>query len=332
MIALLGATGYTGRLVAAELDRRGIPHRRGGRSAARLAALPPSDAGEPFVVDADEPARLDAFLDGADALITTVGPFGRLGLPVVEAAVRSGVPYVDSTGEPDFMSHVYAKFADAPTPVVPACGFDYIPGDLAAAVAAQALGGDVAEVGVTYEIGVWLPSRGTARSALDVVEALELIPRRRRVAFPDGVRAAVEVPWGERLTVPRHLPDARVWSAVVVPGPIAPIVERVAAPAAVAGARLLGRVAGRLPEGPPDRLRARARFRVLVEAIGRRGRAAVLCEGRDVYGLTARFLVEAAGRVRGAGARSPAEALDAVAFLDAVSGDGALGSFAWRRA
>src|SRR5204862_474303 len=110
VIALLGATGYTGKLVAAELTKRQLPHRLGGRSPEKLAALP-SDA-ERFVVDAGEPARLDAFLDGATALITTVGPFARLGMPVVEAVVRNQVPYVDSTGEQPFISDVYQRFAD----------------------------------------------------------------------------------------------------------------------------------------------------------------------------------------------------------------------------
>src|SRR3954447_25785136 len=84
VIALLGATGYTGKLTAAELSRRGIPHRLGGRSPEKLAALP-SDA-ERFVVDVGESGRLDAFLEGASAVITTVGPFNRLGMPAVEAA------------------------------------------------------------------------------------------------------------------------------------------------------------------------------------------------------------------------------------------------------
>src|SRR5207302_4168431 len=117
VIALLGATGYTGKLVATELAKRRLPHRLGGRSPQKLAALP-SDA-ERFVVDAGEPARLDAFLDGATALITTVGPFARLGMPVVEAAARNEVPYVDSTGEEPFVAEVYTRFAHAPVPIVP---------------------------------------------------------------------------------------------------------------------------------------------------------------------------------------------------------------------
>jgi len=132
LLALLGATGYTGRLVAAELARRDRPYRLGARDRQRLAAVPRAAHGEAFVVDAGDPAGLDAFLHGVEVLINTVGPFSELGLPVVEAAGRNRVAYVDSTGEPGFMADVYRLFAGAAVPIVPACGFDYIPGDLAA--------------------------------------------------------------------------------------------------------------------------------------------------------------------------------------------------------
>src|SRR4051812_27111560 len=150
LIALLGATGYTGRLVAAELARRKLPHRLGARNPDRLAALPRSPLAETVVVDAADPAQLAALLDRADAFISTVGPFVKFGLPVVEAAVTAGVPYVDSTGEPDFMSEVYERYGDAATPVVPACAFEYIPGDLAAAIAADRLGEPADEIVIGY--------------------------------------------------------------------------------------------------------------------------------------------------------------------------------------
>ena len=63
MIALLGATGYTGKLVAAELSKKGVPHRLGGRNPGKLATVP-SDA-ERFVLDVGESGRLDDFLGGA---------------------------------------------------------------------------------------------------------------------------------------------------------------------------------------------------------------------------------------------------------------------------
>jgi short subunit dehydrogenase-like uncharacterized protein len=323
VIALLGATGYTGKLVAAELTRRRVPHRLGARSPERLAAVP-SD-GERFVLDVGEAARLDAFLDGADALISTVGPFQRLGLPVVEAAVRNRVGYVDSTGEQEFMSEVYERFADADVPLVPGCGFDFIPGDLTAAVALADLGGPATEVAV-HTRAITVPSRGTARTAVEMADSLAVEnPRVRRVAFPDGVRSAIEFPFGER-ALARHAGGARVVTTIAMPAAAASLARWVA-PAL----SRLGPLVERLPEGPPEAIRRRARFQVLAEAIGPGGRRAVYCEGRDVYGLTARFLVEAAQRLSGKGAMAPAEALDPEPFLQGVSGDDDHGAFTWRR-
>jgi short subunit dehydrogenase-like uncharacterized protein len=321
VIALLGATGYTGKLVVAELARRGVPHRLGARSPEKLAALP-SDA-DRFVLDVGESGRLDAFLDGASALISTVGPFVRLGMPAVEAAARNAVPYVDSTGEQTFVSEVYERFADAPVAIVPGCGFDFIPGDLAAAVAMADLGSNVSEVAVHTQV-MTVPSRGTARTTVEMAEALSSDARVRRVPFPDGVRTAVEFPFGD-VPLARHARDAQVVTTMVLPGLAAPVVRRLSGVLP-----RLGPLVERLPEGPSPRMRARARFRILAEALGPGGRAAVLCEGRDVYGLTARFLVAAAQHVTGAGAMAPAQALEPEAFLQLVSGEDEHGAFSWR--
>ena len=322
MIALFGATGYTGKLVAAELSRKGVAHRLGGRNPEKLATVP-SDA-ERFVLDVGESGRLDEFLNGATALISTVGPFIRLGMPAVEAAARNGVPYVDSTGEQQFMADVYAKFADAPVPIVPACAFDYIPGDLTAAIAMADLGSQVSEIAVHTQASP-IPSRGTARTTVEMAEAMATDARVRRVPFPDGVRTGVEFPFGD-VPLARHAAGAKVVTTMVMPGVAAPVVRRLSGVLPK-----LGSLVERLPEGPSPKMRARAKFRILAEALGPGGRAAVLCEGRDVYGLTARFLVAAAQKVTGAGAMAPAEALDPIAFLDEMSYEDDHGAFSWRR-
>lgn len=332
-VALLGATGFTGRLVAAELTRRGVAHRLGGRSEERLAAVP--SQAERQVVDIGEPASLDAFLDGADVLITCVGPFTLHGMPVVEAAVRTGTAYVDSTGEFGFMAQVYERYRDAGSAVVPACGFDYVPGDLAAAVAAESLGVAAEEIDVVYRLRDIKPTRGTALSAAAAVSSAAVVPRRMVVGGPDEPLSAVEVPWGEGVTVPLHQPAATVRTGLVMRD----VVTRMAAAsvplAPVLGALtrragpLMGRLAERLPEGPSDVARSASRALVVAEAraAGRTARVCVDC--RDIYGLTARLLVEAALQVTGTGAMAPAEALPARAFLDAVSGDDANGVLTW---
>lgn len=327
LVALLGATGYTGRLVAAELARGERPYRLGARDARKLDEVPRAKHGESCIADAKNPASLDAFLRGADVLINTVGPFTELGLPVVEAAVRNGVAYVDSTGEPGFMSDVYERFASAPVAIVPACGFDYIPGDLAAAIAAQALHGKCDRIDVHYEANMMLPSRGTVRSGLGVLaEGKASSLQARRVKLPEGERNAIEWPGGERVTVPRHVPGAEVAVTMIAPGPLLPGWQLgVAGIAALAP--LVRPLTDFLPEGPSASLRAMGRYRVFAEASGAKGRAMVVCEGSDPYGMTARFLVAAAARISGSGAMAPAQALEPAAFLDANSGP----NFKWRR-
>lgn len=327
-IGLLGATGYTGSLVAAELARRQLPHRLGARNPDRLGALPKSELAEPFLVDVGDPGRLRAFCDGVDVVISTVGPFVKYGLPVVEAVVEAGLPYVDSTGEHAFMVDLYDRFAGAPAAIVPACGFDYLPGDLGAAVAASRIAGPAREIKVAYGARHARPSRGTATTAVGMLGSTALRPRRFTIAGPNATYSAIEAPWGEQLTIPMHRPLAEVTTGILVSRTASYVVGALSPAAAVVrpgiamGGPLLERLAARLPEGPSPESRAKAEFRVVVEARGDDDqRASVLAEGRDVYGLTAVMLVEAALRVDGKGAVAPAQALDAEAFFNAISGD-----------
>jgi short subunit dehydrogenase-like uncharacterized protein len=287
------------------------------------------------VVDIADPASLDRFLDGVDVLITCVGPFAEHGMPVVEAAVRTGTPYVDSTGEFAFMAQVYARFREVATPIVPACGFDYIPGDLAAAVAVDELGGNAEEIDVLYRLRGGRPSRGTARSAVGALGSVSLTPQRIVVEGPDGPLSAVEVPWGERVTVPLHVPGAKVRSGIVARDALTKAAAFAAPLAALtsplmrAAAPALNKLVDRMQEGPDEQTRGKAASLVVAEARrgGRSARVAVHCQ--DMYGLTARLLVEAAQQIGGAGAQATAEALSPRAFLDAVSGSDHNGELRW---
>jgi putative NADH-flavin reductase len=71
-ITLLGATGRTGRLVAAELLRRGHEVTAVVRDAARAP-----DGVTPVVGDATDAGALARALDGADAVVSALGPSGK---------------------------------------------------------------------------------------------------------------------------------------------------------------------------------------------------------------------------------------------------------------
>jgi short subunit dehydrogenase-like uncharacterized protein len=234
------------------------------------------------------------------------------------------VPYVDSTGEPAFMTQVYDTHADAASPIVPACGFDYIPGDLAAALAAELVGGEPEAVLIGYRTRGTKASRGTVRSALGALSTVHIRPHRVLLPYPVGDVGALVLPWGEELTVARQLPHTKVETAFVVPGTVSyagPLV-RMGAPLLIAAAPLLTRLADRLSEGPPPAQRAQGKADIIAVATRGSVRARVLVRASDVYALTAVLLVEAALRVRDAppGAQSPAQAFDPRAFLDAVRG------------
>src|SRR2546427_356552 len=145
--------------------------------------------------------------------------------------------------------------------------------------------------------------RGPARAMVEGAGSMGAEARVPRAPSPRGLGTVPEFPFGAR-AIARHAGAARVVTTFSVPGLSGP------------AARLLpvvlprlGPIVDRLPEGPSPRARQRARFEILAEAIGGVGRAAVTCWGRDVYGMTARFLVEAAVRVQGRGGLAPAEAL-----------------------
>ena len=138
-IIVYGASGFTGRLVAEYLSKRGIKRwAMAGRSAAKLAEVrdligAPKDT--PLVeADASAPETLTAMCNRARVIITTVGPYQLYGPELVKACAETGTDYVDLCGEPAWMRQMIdahdetAKKSGAR--IVFSCGFDSIPFDL----------------------------------------------------------------------------------------------------------------------------------------------------------------------------------------------------------
>ena len=98
-VIVWGATGYTGRLVAAHLlktygagRRPDMGDGRAQRRQARRGEGRDRRAGEPaaVVADATDPASLDAMVRRADVVISTVGPYQLYGAPLVGGCARRG--------------------------------------------------------------------------------------------------------------------------------------------------------------------------------------------------------------------------------------------------
>lgn len=340
-IVLIGATGYTGRLVAHELARRGAPFLLTARDADRVERLAEEVGDAPTGrVDVAEPGTVAAALRPRDVVINCAGPFTDLGEPVVRAAVERGAHYIDTTGEQRFMMEMWRRWhrpsLEAGVSVVNSMAFEYVLGDLGAVLAAEALPRPLRSVDAVYRTG-GEASRGTRRSALRVLGRRGYAYRRgewqlerpaarwRRIRLVDGdVCTLVSFPAGEIVTLPRHIEVREVSGWMVMPrrmailahaiSPVLPPLIRLTRPMTerlLAGAR----------EGPSEAERESRAFTIQVDAIGADGTGrAVRIRGNDAYGVTAAIAAAGARRLLAGGAPAgviaPAELVDPRDFLE----------------
>ena len=186
---LFGATGYTGRLVAEAMVERGMRPVLAARGREALETLAAEHGGlDTAVADVSQPATVRALVEKGDVLVTTVGPFTRWGDPAAEAASSAGAHYIDSTGEPPFIRAVFERFGPAAersgSAMLTALGYDWVPGNLAGALALDRAGSAAVRVDVGYFIsGKAEMSGGTMASTVSSLGA-------KGFAFRDGqVRA-----------------------------------------------------------------------------------------------------------------------------------------------
>jgi len=358
-IVVYGATGYTGTLVAHELRRRGLSMVLAGRSADKLARLAEelggvADGVATRAVALDDRAGLRRLLGDAPVVIDCAGPFMHYGEPVVQAAVDTGTHYVDTTGEQPYIRRLVERFDGAAQAadiaVVPAMGFDYVPGDLIAHLVAQGAE-PLRELVIAYSTTRVQPTRGTLRTSLGMVadngdvyedgawRPAPLRPARGKFPFPEplGSQPVMRFPSGEVVSVPRHVRTRKVSTLMTVAtfagtpaaAPLVPVVV----PALTLALRsplggMLEPLLARFPEGPSEETRRAARFTIVALAHGEDGRTRRgVVTGGDVYGLTAVTAVHGAALMcepgyDRTGVLSAASAYDARAFLDALAPHG----------
>ncbi|KAI9773569.1 MAG: hypothetical protein M1840_006843 [Geoglossum simile] len=143
-IIVFGATGYTGKLTAQYIATHlptNLKWAVSGRSAPRLEALVNElgvlspDRPNPGIETADlDPESLSSLAKKTHVLISTIGPYTKLGEPVIEACVKNGTHYLDCTGEIPWVKRMIGKYeleAEASGAIIiPQCGIESGPADL----------------------------------------------------------------------------------------------------------------------------------------------------------------------------------------------------------
>ena len=200
VIVLFGATGYTGRRVARAMVRRGLRPTLAGRNVGGLSVLASRLGGLDVAhADVSDAASVRGLIGGRDVLVSTVGPFIQLGEPALRAAIEAGAIYLDSSGEPPFIRRVFEEFGPAAqrtgASLVTAFGHDYVPGNLAGALALQDSQARVHRIEVVYLISgvgrAQVISRGTFRSAVGLLTEQDFTWRDGIQVEPAGVRIRI---------------------------------------------------------------------------------------------------------------------------------------------
>jgi short subunit dehydrogenase-like uncharacterized protein len=192
-VVVFGATGYVGELTAAYLAAHAGDARiaLAGRSAAKLEAVRQRLGVDwpVLVADSADPDSLATLAAATTVLATTVGPYARYGMPVVEACAAAGTHYADLTGEVLFVQDAVLQTdkvaLDTGAKIVHSCGYDSIPSDLAVLLlherAAADGAGELTDVTTVARIRGGF-SGGTIDSMRAQLEALDADPSLRQAA------------------------------------------------------------------------------------------------------------------------------------------------------
>ncbi|GAB4423155.1 MAG: saccharopine dehydrogenase NADP-binding domain-containing protein [Bacteroidia bacterium] len=141
-VVLWGATGFTGRLVAAYLLRQyglggTLRWAIAGRSTAKLEALR-AELQTPdlpvILADSQDRASLDRMASQTRVVCSCTGPYALYGSELVAACVAGGTHYCDLSGETPWMRRMIDTHHEAAqaagVKIVHSCGFDSIPSDM----------------------------------------------------------------------------------------------------------------------------------------------------------------------------------------------------------
>jgi len=271
-IAVPGAAGHTGQFVVAELDQRGVTS-----------------------IGCDRGTDLDQAFRRADAVINCAGPFAVTAEPVLAAALRAGIPYLDVSAEIEVITDTFARHAAAPIPIVPAVAFFGGLGDL---LATAAIGDwpSADKIIIGYALSNWRPTPGTRAAGQASARrrgGLRPLYTGGRMQYREGDQPRTEFPFitgtlpvigeftmADSATIPTHLDVPEIATYMTTSA--------------------IDDLGADDPSGPvavDARGRSAQTFHVevLARAAGQERRAIV--SGRDIYAVTAPLAVEAALRL-----------------------------------
>ena len=137
---IYGANGYTGKLVAEAAVEKGYKPLLAGRSEAAVKAIAHRLQLPYQIVDLNNCKQLDQLLQQVPFVIHAAGPFKHTAQQMVEACIRTRRHYIDVNGDIavfEFIRGYHDAALAANIMLLPGAGFDVVPSDCAAMLAAR---------------------------------------------------------------------------------------------------------------------------------------------------------------------------------------------------
>ena len=150
-VVILGATGFTGRQAVRAMRRQGegVRWAIAGRNAHAMAALVGDGAkrGAPkpgvLLADTTDAESLHTLASQTRVLLNLAGPYALTGEAVVAACIAHGTHHLDLAGETFWVRQMIARHHAAAqragVKIIPSCGYEVLPFDLATLWIADAL-------------------------------------------------------------------------------------------------------------------------------------------------------------------------------------------------
>jgi short subunit dehydrogenase-like uncharacterized protein len=298
-LMIYGATGYTGRMVAAHARAAGLGLIVAGRDETRLAELGRTLGAEHRVFALDEDAVVGAALYDVAVLLNCAGPFQRTANSLMRGAIRAGAHYLDISAELDSYRLAEANDAEAQ-----AAGVMLLPGSGGSVAMLGSLAGRAAErVRRPHTIRVALHVAG-AMSRGSAITAAENLTAKCLERFDGVLRAhqagtTREFDFGSGLVpcFPVTLPDlVTLWRVLQAPN--------ITTSVHVSGSAFPTGDLNALPDGPSAAERDANRYQASVEVTGAGGETVrAILDTVNGYSFTPLAAAEAARRVLAGEAR-----------------------------
>lgn len=229
-LIIYGAYGYTGELIARHAVTKGLKPLLAGRDVKKLQPLA-DELGLPYkAFDLNDSQALYECLYGAKVVLHCAGPFINTYKPMMEACLKTGVHYLDITGEMkvfEAMSRRNHDAKDAGIMFMPGCGFDVVPSDCLANMLKERMP-DAQYLELAFASG-GRSSRGTQKTVIEGLHEGSAIRKdgaikpiaagsdAKQIDFGNGKGTwAVAIPWGDVSTAwfSTRIPNIKVYMAL----------------------------------------------------------------------------------------------------------------------